>query len=259
METLENFSFLFRRKGGGGGGLEEVEVVLSEASGRNNFEEGESRRNATEPDRGKWSRGGGGGHYCVRVPCTTTLRAVHACNRFSFRPLSPLSPLSLVRPVKINKGTINKNYTFFIHLAREGLGWVGFGWLRPTIAAIPSWSSPPPPRLEPSPLRFQPSISPFFWKEKEKEEEVRKKFSSIDRWTVFEEEDSRDGEYNWSIFFFFPQDGLFSFGFQRNCPNRTARNYRSTFRTEGDINLLLRISKIPDILLFPPYLYQDVP
>lgn len=172
---------------------------------------------------------------------------------------SPPSPLSLVRPVKINKGTINKNYTFFIHLAREGLGWVGFGWLRPTIAAIPSWSSPPPPRLEPSPLRFQPSISPFFWKEKEKEEEVRKKFSSIDRWTVFEEEDSRDGEYNWSIFFFFPQDGLFSFGFQRNCPNRTARNYRSTFRTEGDINLLLRISKIPDILLFPPYLYQDVP
>lgn len=185
---------------------------------------------------------------------------MHACNRFSFRPLSPLSPLSLVRPVKINKGTINKNYTFFIHLAREGLGWVGFGWLRPTIAAIPSWSSPPPPRLEPSPLRFQPSISPFFWKEKEKEEEVRKKFSSIDRWTVFEEEDyTRDGEYNWSIFFFFPQDGLFSFGFRRNCPNRTARNYRSRFRTEGDINLLLRISKIPDILLFPPYLYQDVP
>lgn len=41
-------------------------------------------------------------------------RAVHACNRFS-----PPS-ISLVRsPVKINKGTINKNYTFFISPTRE--------------------------------------------------------------------------------------------------------------------------------------------
>lgn len=116
----------------------------------------------------------GGGHYCVRVPCTTTLRAVHACNRFSFQPLpSPPSPspllLSLVRPVKINKGTINKNYTFFIHLAREG-GWgLAWGsnqrsWLYTLLVHLPPFSS----------TRAQPPSFPafdlsFFWKEKEKE------------------------------------------------------------------------------------------
>jgi len=188
-------------KAGGAGGTKRFGGGI----GTKQFCQGASRRNATEPDRGKWSRGGGGGGreggiiasgYRVLlsyVPCmrVTAFRS----NRFPHPSPSPSLLLSLVRPVKINKGTINKNYTFFIHLAREG-GWgLAWGsnqrsWLYILLVHLPPSSST---RAQP------PSISPFFGKRKRKRKRkrrggVRKKFSSIDRWTrtVFEEEDSRD-------------------------------------------------------------------
>lgn len=125
----------------------------------------------------------------------------------------------------------------------------------------------PPLRLEPNPFRFQPSSSPFFWKEKEKEKEergMRKKFSSIDRWTrtIFEEEREFSGLIGvFSFFFFFRaveirRDNrflfflglrLFSFGSREIV--RVA-NYRSTFRTEEDKFLITNLKN--SILLFFP-------
>lgn len=203
--STENFSTFFfeekgkEREGGGAGGTKRFGGGI----GTKQFCQGASRRNATEPDRGKWSRGGGGGGreggiiasgYRVLLPYVPCMRVTaFRSNRFPHPSPSPSLLLSLVRPVKINKGTINKNYTFFIHLAREG-GWgLAWGsnqrsWLYTLLVHLPPSSST---RAQP------PSISPFFGKRKRKRrggEGVRKKFSLIDRWTrtVFEEEDSRD-------------------------------------------------------------------
>lgn len=268
--SSENFHFFEEKGKNTKATIESVVVVSIRGIGTKQFCQGASRRNATEPDRGKWSRGGGGGggrggHYCVRVPCTTTLRAVHACNRFSFHASLPLSPPpSLVRPVKINKGTINKNYTFFIHLAREGARGLG---LQPTIVATPFWStSPPPTRAQPLPFpAFELS---FFWKEKEKEKEGRGDEKEIFFDRSVDADRFRRGArilgINWSIFFFsfffraveirrdnrflfFLGLRLFSFGSREIV--RVA-NYRSTFRTEEDKFLITNLKN--SILLFFP-------
>lgn len=125
----------------------------------------------------------------------------------------------------------------------------------------------PPLRLEPNPFRFQPSSSPFFWKEKEKEKEGRGDEKEIFFDRSVDADRFRRGArilgINWSIFFFFffraveiRRDNrflfflglrLFSFGSREIV--RLA-NYRSTFRTEEDKFLITNLKN--SILLFFP-------
>lgn len=212
--SSENFHFFEENGKNTKATIESVVVVSIRGIGTKQFCQGASRRNATEPDRGKWSRGGGGGgggggHYCVRVPCTTTLRAVHACNRFSFHASPPLSP----PPLSFGRWKLIKVQLIKItHFSSTSLGKGLVGWGSNQRSWLYHSGPLPPLRFEPNPFRFQPSSSPFFWKEKEKEKEergMRKKFSSIDRWTrtVFEEEREFSGLIGVFSFFFFSSGG----------------------------------------------------
>lgn len=186
--STENFSTFFleekgkEREGGRAGGTKRFGGGRSIGGGigTKQFCQGASRRNATEPDRGKWSRGGGGGGreggiiasgYRVLLPYVPCMRVTaFRSNRFPHPSPSPSLLLSLVRPVKINKGTINKNYTFFIHLAREG-GWgLAWGsnqrsWLYTLLVHLPPSSST---RAQPPSF---PAFDLSFFLERERERE----------------------------------------------------------------------------------------
>lgn len=132
----------------------------------------------------------------------------------------------------------------------------------------------PPLRLEPNPFRFQPSSSPFFWKEKEKEKEGRGDEKEIFFDRSMDADRFRRGArilgINWSIFFFsfffraveIRRDNRFLFSYDfayfRLVPEKLFEWLTIDRRFERKrINFLLRISKI--LFYYSSHLHQNVP